>query len=177
MEVVVADGTVLRYTRDDSELLAVLTSFGLAGVVSAIELDVVAAVDVNQATYAGASFASFAENVVELGQQHHSVACFLDFESQSVGALFLRDFVDCVEPGSASSPTQPPSPVNTPPPPPFKTGGGELVPAFEDHVVHGTIMFESMARKPGTARGTWLELLPFHIGAVASKTLSTTSIE
>lgn len=150
-EFVLADGTVRRLTRNDPELLPSLTSMGLLGVISSLEIDVVPAFDVSTALYTGASLAEFASSFVELGLQHDSVACFLNFQTAEVGALFVRDFI---EPGD-----------KTPELPSTLIGGGELVPEFEDTQSEGIVLFESMTRKPGTARANWLELLPFHIGA------------
>ena len=47
---------------------------------------------------------------------------------------------------------------------PQSLAGGDLQPQFGDVAREGIRIFESRCRKPGSSRGSWLQLLPYHIG-------------
>jgi xylitol oxidase len=94
---VVHDGSVVRYSRDDTDggarLDAAICGLGCLGVVAEAELQLVPTYNVAQACYHDIPAQALVDNFMDLLAAHDSLSCFVDWRLHNVRWLWARRFV------------------------------------------------------------------------------------
>eukprot|EP00939_MAST-03C_sp_MAST-3C-sp1_P003511 g3511.t1 len=95
LEMVVANGSIVRYSREDSphHLEAAAVSLGMLGVVTQVTLDIVPTYDVEQVVLKDLPLQTYLDRLSEFNREYDSVSAFVDFSKSSVECLWLRKFL------------------------------------------------------------------------------------
>lgn len=96
LELVVADGTVVHYSRaDDRDLFAgVVVGLGALGVVTRLTLDLEPAYDVRQDVFEHLPFSQFLEHFDELSALAESVSFFTAWNAQEIDQIWVKRRAD-----------------------------------------------------------------------------------
>jgi xylitol oxidase len=152
---VVHDGSVVRYSRDDTDggarLDAAICGLGCLGVVAEAELQLVPTYNVAQACYHDIPAQALVDNFMDLLAAHDSLSCFVDWRLHNVRWLWARRFV---------------------------AAGDTAVPAYPAALLGGRLEERSFGRRGAdgvyrgslaTVTGLWSDVLPFNMPALATR--------
>ena len=95
LEIVVADGSIVRYTRDEHphHFDCAAVSLGMLGVVARVTLDIVPAYEVDQVALKDVPLSTYLQHLEEFNRSFDSVSAFVDFSKDIVECLWLRTFL------------------------------------------------------------------------------------
>lgn len=98
LELVTADGSVLRVRRGDPDFAGMVVSLGCLGTVTAVTLDIVPTFQVRQDVYEGVSWQSIADNLDAITASAYSVSMFTDWGDAGAGQAWLKSRADVTPP-------------------------------------------------------------------------------
>jgi xylitol oxidase len=90
VELVTADGDLRRVQRGDAEFPGSVVALGSLGIVTHLELDVLATYDVRQDVYSGLSFAAFTENFDAVTSAAYSVSVYTNWIGTDTTQVWLK---------------------------------------------------------------------------------------
>ena len=98
LELVTADGGLVRLDRDHPDFAGAVVGLGALGVVSALTLRVEPTFEVTQQVYDNLPFERLTADFEEISASGYSVSAFTDWRGGSVNQLWLKRRVDADEP-------------------------------------------------------------------------------
>lgn len=90
LEIVTADGTMLRLARGDSHFNGSVVNLGALGVVVGVTLDIVPSFNVRQDVYEGLPFTEAVAHFDEITSSGYSVSLFTDWKSDTINQVWRK---------------------------------------------------------------------------------------
>jgi xylitol oxidase len=90
LEMVTADGDVVRLSRKDREFNGAVVGLGALGIVTRMTLDVQPAFAMRQSVYLDLPFQAMAEHFDEIERSAYSVSLFTDWRNRNVNEVWLK---------------------------------------------------------------------------------------
>lgn len=98
LELVTADGSLLRVIRGDADFDGMVVALGALGIVTRIALDIEPAFDVRQDVFTGMSWSTLLENYDAITSSAYSVSVFTGWAGGDVGTVWLKSRMDAAQP-------------------------------------------------------------------------------
>ncbi|MFD5746217.1 D-arabinono-1,4-lactone oxidase [Streptomyces sp. NPDC127033] len=158
LEIVTADGELLRLARGDADFPGAVIALGALGVVTRMTLGLVPAYEIRQWVYDGLAYARLTEHFDEILTAAYSVSVFTDWHPDGAAQLWLKQRTDSAVSAVGTVPGDGPAP---------DTWLGAVAADGPRHPVPG--MDASTCTEQAGVPGPWHERLPhFRAGYVPS---------